>query len=242
MSQMPSSAYEQPRSLSAGLAIAALICAILGLCVPGLGLVGLVLGIVAMVQASSKPETHGGKGMALAAIIIGAVSLVFSILSIGILLPALGKARQSARQLKSSVQLRQIDLALVSYAADNKGWLPEAGADWQSRLKAYVVDPGTFISPRSETATAADSYIYIPGFNTDKSVNPSRAIVAYENPAHVPSRMVVSVAYLDGHVEAIAAADLQRTLDTAEKPGQPAGTPAGIAPRPKPATKPSGGR
>ncbi len=235
MSQFPPQAFDQPRSLSIGLAIGALVCAILGLCVPGLGLVAIVLGIVALTQASSKPQTHGGKGMAIAAIIVGAVSLLFSILSIGILLPALGKARESARQLKSSTQLRGIDQALAMYASDNKGWLPEAGADWQARLASYSIDTAILTSPRSESATAADSYIYIPGFKLDQVSNPSRAIVAYENPAHVP-RGMISVAYLDGHVEAVRVAELQRTLDAAEKPGRatPPSPRNGAAPRNKP--------
>ncbi|MEO0514914.1 MAG: prepilin-type N-terminal cleavage/methylation domain-containing protein [Planctomycetota bacterium] len=52
--------------------------------------------------------------------------VVISIIAllIGILLPALGAARQSARQMKNSTQLRGIHQGLVVFAQSNKGWYP----------------------------------------------------------------------------------------------------------------------
>ncbi|MDF1869793.1 MAG: prepilin-type N-terminal cleavage/methylation domain-containing protein [Phycisphaerales bacterium] len=45
-------------------------------------------------------------------------------LLIGILLPALGKARQSAQDLKCSANARSMATAMELYAADNKNWYP----------------------------------------------------------------------------------------------------------------------
>ncbi len=45
-------------------------------------------------------------------------------LLIGILLPALGKARQSAQDIKCQVSNRTIAQAMTMYGDDNKGWLP----------------------------------------------------------------------------------------------------------------------
>jgi prepilin-type N-terminal cleavage/methylation domain-containing protein/prepilin-type processing-associated H-X9-DG protein len=45
-------------------------------------------------------------------------------LLIGILLPALGKARESARQVKCASNLRQLGLALMQYADSNDGLMP----------------------------------------------------------------------------------------------------------------------
>tara|TARA_R110000737_G_scaffold2923_10_gene9328 strand:+ start:112490 stop:113491 length:1002 start_codon:yes stop_codon:yes gene_type:complete len=45
-------------------------------------------------------------------------------LLIGILLPALGKARQSAQDIKCQVSNRTIAQSMTIYADDNKGWLP----------------------------------------------------------------------------------------------------------------------
>lgn len=45
-------------------------------------------------------------------------------LLVGILLPALGRARENARQTVCLSNLRQMSLAMTYYAADNKGWMP----------------------------------------------------------------------------------------------------------------------
>ncbi|MGJ8635605.1 MAG: type II secretion system protein [Phycisphaerales bacterium] len=45
-------------------------------------------------------------------------------LLIGILLPALGKARQSAQDVKCQVSNRSMAQTMTLYADDNKGWLP----------------------------------------------------------------------------------------------------------------------
>jgi prepilin-type N-terminal cleavage/methylation domain-containing protein/prepilin-type processing-associated H-X9-DG protein len=52
-------------------------------------------------------------------VVIGIIALL-----IGILLPALNKARESARQAKCLNNMRQIALATISFAGENKGWMP----------------------------------------------------------------------------------------------------------------------
>ena len=48
-------------------------------------------------------------------------------LLVGILLPALGKARQSARQMKDATQVRGILQACVVWAGQNQGSYPDPG-------------------------------------------------------------------------------------------------------------------
>jgi prepilin-type N-terminal cleavage/methylation domain-containing protein/prepilin-type processing-associated H-X9-DG protein len=50
-------------------------------------------------------------------------------LLIGILLPALGKARQSAKDLKCQTQLKQIGVGLVMYINDNRDFAPPGTVD-----------------------------------------------------------------------------------------------------------------
>ena len=52
-------------------------------------------------------------------VVIGIIALL-----IGILLPALSKAREAARVLVCATHLREIGMACFTYAADNKGKLP----------------------------------------------------------------------------------------------------------------------
>ncbi len=95
--------------------------------------------------------------------------VVISIIAllIGILLPALGLARQTARQMQSSTQVRGIHNALVTFAQGNKSYYPgltsdgelEAGgayapADNYERLLLAGFFPGEYaVSPADIKAT-----------------------------------------------------------------------------------------
>lgn len=217
MSTIPS--LDMPkRAVSSGLAIAAIVCGVLGFCVPGLGLVAIILGAVALIKASSSPETHGGKGMAIGGIIVGVLTLLFWLFAIGILVPGFAKARQNARDLVSTIQLQAVGQALQSYAAANKGWYPESTADWPARLAQHGVDAQILKSPNAPKG-ATDSFIYISGL---QSTGSAQRILAYENPKYVRENGKVAVLYLDGRVDSMSAADFTRLLESAGR--MPAGS------------------
>src|SRR4051812_42028419 len=80
--------YASPmRVTTSGMAIASLVLACIGLFVPLLGIVAIVLGIIAL-RKMSDPSI-GGKGLAIAGISVGSVSLLLSICMLSILLPSL---------------------------------------------------------------------------------------------------------------------------------------------------------
>ena len=69
-------------------------------------------------------------------VVIGIIALLLSIL-----LPALNKARQQALNVNCASNLRQINLACLNYAADNKGCLParfREGSDFLQPFWSYL--------------------------------------------------------------------------------------------------------
>lgn len=74
-------------------------------------------------------------------VVIGIVALLISIL-----LPSLNKARESAKQVACSSNMRQIGIAMSLYCADNKNWfppntlVPERPGNywWPSRVYSYL--------------------------------------------------------------------------------------------------------
>lgn len=131
MTQAPLDPTRTPPAATSGLAIAALVLGIFGLCVPVVAVVALVLGLVAMAQISQSAGRLGGQGMALAGTILGAVGVALSILAllIGMLLPALAATRETARRMQSTTQLRGIHQGMAMYGHRNNDHYP--GLDMQ---------------------------------------------------------------------------------------------------------------
>ena len=80
----PALPYVAKTNQSQGLALASMITAIAGLLMAGClgpipGIVGIVLGFIALSQIKKSPEKYGGKPYATAGIIIGGVSVLFYI-------------------------------------------------------------------------------------------------------------------------------------------------------------------
>lgn len=72
-------------------------------------------------------------------VVIGIIALMLSIL-----LPALGKVRESSRQIKCLSNLRQLSLATVQYCNDNNGYYPGRAGQGAERNEQPGVDPANY--------------------------------------------------------------------------------------------------
>jgi prepilin-type processing-associated H-X9-DG protein/prepilin-type N-terminal cleavage/methylation domain-containing protein len=68
-------------------------------------------------------------------VVIGIIALLISIL-----LPALGRARESANQVKCQAQEKQIVMAMILHANEHKGYMPLVGAIEPGNTPAAVLD------------------------------------------------------------------------------------------------------
>jgi|GEM_PF-2289656 len=191
--------FERPpeRTLSQ-LALWSMILGIIGLCIGPLGLAALIMGIIGITKTGPN-DAKTGRGFAIAGTVLGAVGILGSCLSIAIVLPAIGKARQAAVTVMSEAQLRQIQTGTLNYYNDI-GELPPADG-WQATLSDYLVgtpDDPIFVSPLSDGD--AVEYVFVPG---DDYAFDGRRIMFYEDPDHTTYDGMVIVGYDDGRIERI---------------------------------------
>jgi hypothetical protein len=80
----PPPAYPMTAQKQQGLAIASLVCGILGILCLGFltGIPAIVLGLMAMSKEKSDPSRYGGKGLAIGGIATGSLSVLFGLLVI----------------------------------------------------------------------------------------------------------------------------------------------------------------
>ncbi len=112
-----------------GLAVAAFVCGLLGLltCVP-LGIIGIILGVVALVRTYQEPDDYGGKGLAIAGICTGGLSIVILPVVMAMLMgrsmPAFLQASQQPEDAARVRDLRDVALAMARHALENNDAFP----------------------------------------------------------------------------------------------------------------------
>jgi Domain of unknown function (DUF4190) len=117
-----------------GLAIASLALGILGLLTCGVtALIGLILGIVALIKVKRSRGALGGGGIALAGIVVSAVFVVMIPISAAVLLPALAAAKQKAQSINCASNVKGLVFAMQMYADENHNLYP-AATNWCDAL------------------------------------------------------------------------------------------------------------
>ncbi len=98
--------------------------------------------------------------------------VVIAIIAIlaALLLPALSKARNKARQGVCMANLKQIGLCVMLYAQDNDDWLPPGGVNMEGGFKLLLgqgrpryMEPKLFACPSDRTRTGGSGTNYLWG-------------------------------------------------------------------------------
>jgi prepilin-type processing-associated H-X9-DG protein len=185
-------------------------------------LIGLILGIIALVKIKKSQGALGGGGLALAGIIVSAVFILMIPVFAAMLLPALARADQKAQAINCVNNVKQLTLAVRLYAADNKDHYP-AATFWCDSLRPYVGTTNTFHCPKdfSEGLCSYAFNVQAGGVETGK-ISPETVVIfeaasgwnlsggpglILANPRH--GRMLV-VGFADGHVEQVPASRLSQ--------------------------------
>ena len=116
-------------------------------------------------------------------------------LGAGIVMPALGKAREAAKGAQSSAQLRQAFMAAATYAQANDGKMPESA---DALIEANMMTEQLLTSPDGPAGDGGADYWF--KFNGQEMQYKSDEIVGYDR-AMYANTTNVAVLFGDGHVE-----------------------------------------
>ena len=213
-----------------GLATASLVLGILGIFPCGVfGVIGLPLGITALVKIGRSNGRLKGNGLAIAGISCSTAALgalVLQIILIGILLPALGTARMAAMQAKTFSQARELAMAATLYATDHDDRYPSADNWVQVFLDKGLIVEETLVSPFAmEDGRAFAMNAKLGDLRVAEITYPARTVLFFECAARSPlaggpelfptrprSQIGYLVAFADGHVEQTPLEKIDRLL------------------------------
>ena len=207
---------------TSGLAIASLVLGVLGFC--GVtAVVGLILGIVALVKINRSQGGLTGNAFAIAGICVSGCMLLFALFVIpfmaGVTLPAFAKARERAQTINCVNNVKQLSLAVRMYAVDHGDAFPYA-TNWCDVIQYNVGSPKVFQCPADPGLRCAFAYNRNLAGMKDNEINP-QAVMFFESnagwnaaagpelfAAHKHSRTRIVVGFADGSVHQLPRSQL----------------------------------
>lgn len=126
-----------------------------------------------------------------------------------ILMPALSRAKQAAKQTVSATNLKGLGMACHIHANDYDDKFPPT---LETLIETADVSPKSLVSPQKPDGFDGASYIYIAG---QGGSSPPTNILAYENPKFLGDK--INVLYVDGHVAAVSRSEFEEELAKTQK-------------------------
>jgi len=232
-SQTTPSAPAQPKT--SGMAIASLVLGIAGLCTAGLtSIVGLILGIVALLKIGRSGGQMAGRGLALGGILSSAITLaIWLVVAAAGLLTWVGvskaweEATVRSQHLMMMGRMRLLGQATKDYAAKNDDRFPPPDS-WPQALKdAHVLaDESMLADPRDAALGRIIAMnALLAGRKSSDVRRPGETVLYFEcapgappggGPKNLPPEPRdpggYVIAFADGHMEIVAKKDLGRLI------------------------------
>ncbi|MBI1336865.1 MAG: hypothetical protein GC164_07875 [Phycisphaera sp.] len=151
-------------------------------------------------------------------------SMPTTAMAVGILLPAMGAARQAARQTVAANNARQIIMGVILYATDFEDKLPES----LSRIVegGYItIDPFTTpadgnkipqdvrnapLPEQAKWVEAHGSFVMVPGYKTMNDLKGDTVLI-FEK--YAQRKRTIAVGFGDGHVEQLEKDEARRVIE-----------------------------
>ena len=207
------------------LAITSLVLGCLGLLTCGItSLVGLVLGIIALVRINKSGGQVGGKGIAIAGTIVSAALLLLMPIVAAMLLPRFVRDTQKVTHVRCMSNVKMLNLGMIMYASDNNDLFP-AGTNWCDVLKPYVRNGNTYVCPSIKSGRRCD-YAFnatLAGREMKDIQSPATTVLIFEAdggwnaaggaellPAKPRHSGAYAVGFADGHAEIVQATRLEK--------------------------------
>jgi hypothetical protein len=118
-------------------------------------------------------------------------------LTFGLLKPALASAREATVKARSAASLGTIAKALLAYAAENGGEMPEHASEVADRLVPRYLATVPEVGPT--TSKPSPAWHYVPLGNISGKSDSGRVILVFEAPG-MWARAGGNLAYADGRV------------------------------------------
>ena len=183
---------QPPRPQRKGMATWSLVLGILSVPCMGLfgigALLGLILGIMALVKANREPTVYGGSGMAIGGIVTSCLGLVLLPILAAISIPSLLRARVSANEAQTIGDIRTVISAQQTYASTNGGYFDtlDCLATPTSCIPEYPAQAPHFLGTDLASASVKSGFerTFYPGLPVDE-VSPTQSPSSMRSFAYV---------------------------------------------------------
>ncbi len=187
------------------------------------GIPGIILGVLGLKQTKNSPTEYSGGGLAVAGIVVSAISLALTVLVLpAILFPVFARARLAARSAVCAANVRQLTEAMSMYSNDYDNKFPPA-ASWSDSIKTYVKQRDAFNDPEKPANTFGYGFnSALGGLSQGDVADPSSTVEIFEsdrgwNANGGPETMIVTprhqkgftIGYTSGGVTVIDRASVQ---------------------------------